>query len=99
MAATAEYPNVFGFIGVWSAGSRQSDEEVAKQFSALKAAGMRLYYVGCGVDDPLAHDGCMNLVALLKKLDMRYVFRESTGGHTWFNWRIYLSEFAPMLFR
>ena len=35
----------------------------------------------------------------LKKVGMKYNFRESPGAHTWFNWRIYLSEFAPMLFR
>jgi enterochelin esterase-like enzyme len=99
MAVTAEYPAMFGYIGVWSAGSRQSDEEITKQLSSIKAAGMRLYYVGCGVDDPLAHTGSVKLVDLLRKLDMRYRFRESTGGHTWFNWRIYLSQFAPMLFR
>ncbi len=99
VAATAKYPGTFGYIGVWSAGIRQADEEVTRQLSEIKAAGMRLYYVGVGVDDKLAHDGSVRLVELLRKLDMRYRFRESTGGHTWFNWRIYLSEFAPMLFR
>ena len=99
MTATAQYPKTFGYIGVWSAGSRQPDEEISRQLSSIKAAGMKLYFVGCGVDDPLAHAGSIKLVENLKKLDMRYKFRESTGGHTWFNWRIYLSEFAPMLFR
>jgi enterochelin esterase family protein len=27
------------------------------------------------------------------------VFVESPGGHTWINWRNYLSDFAPQLFR
>jgi enterochelin esterase-like enzyme len=99
MAATAAFPKTFGYIGVWSAGSRQSDEEITKQLLAIKAGGAKLYYVGCGVDDQLAHVGSTKLVELLKKIDMRYVFRESTGGHTWFNWRIYLSDFAPRLFR
>jgi len=26
-------------------------------------------------------------------------FQESTGAHTWVNWRNYLHEFAPRLFR
>lgn len=99
LAATALYPDKFGYIGIWSAGSRQPDEEINRQLSALKTAGVKLYYVGCGVDDQLAHAGSVKLVEILRKLDMRYKFRESTGGHTWFNWRIYLSEFAPMLFR
>jgi enterochelin esterase family protein len=28
-----------------------------------------------------------------------YVYRESEGGHTWRNWRMYISEFVPMLFK
>jgi enterochelin esterase-like enzyme len=99
MAVTAKYPKAFHYIGVWSAGSRQPEEEIVGQLSAIKAAGARLYHVGCGVDDPLAHDGSMKLAALLKKLDMRYKLRESPGGHTWANWRIYFSEFASLLFR
>ena len=99
MAVTAKYPKTFGYIGVWSAGSRQPEEEILRQLATIKSTGARLYYVGCGVDDQLAHDGSLRLVELLKKLDMRYRFRESTGGHTWFNWRFYLGEFAPMLFR
>jgi enterochelin esterase-like enzyme len=39
------------------------------------------------------------MVEVLKKVDMKYTFRESPGGHTWFNWRIYLKEIAPMLVR
>jgi len=27
------------------------------------------------------------------------MFIESEGGHTWSNWRDYLSTFAPQLFR
>jgi enterochelin esterase family protein len=30
---------------------------------------------------------------------MEFTYRESGGGHTWSNWRLYLSELAPLLFR
>jgi enterochelin esterase family protein len=99
MAATANFPGTFGYIGVWSAGSRQPDEEITRQLLAVKAGGVKLYYVGCGVDDKLAYAGSTKLVEMLKKAEMNYTFRESSGGHTWFNWRIYLSEFGPLLFR
>jgi enterochelin esterase family protein len=99
LAATNNFPGTFGYIGVWSAGTRQMDDAIVKQLEAVKAAGVKLYYVGCGVDDQLAYTGSKNLVELLKKIDVKYTFRESSGGHTWFNWRIYLSEIAPMLFR
>jgi enterochelin esterase family protein len=99
LTATNTFPGTFGYIGVWSAGVRQPNDAIVKQLSAVKAAGVRLYYVGCGVDDKLAYEGSKTLVSLLKQAGIEPTFRESSGGHTWFNWRIYLSEFAPMLFR
>jgi enterochelin esterase-like enzyme len=99
ITTTALYPRTFGYIGVWSAGSRLTDEQLSLRLSIIKAGGAKLHYVGCGVDDQLAHTGSTRLVEQLKKLDMWYRFKETTGGHTWFNWRIYLSDFATMLFR
>jgi enterochelin esterase family protein len=36
---------------------------------------------------------------MLKKHGFTPFFRESSGGHTWINWRNYLDEFAPQLFQ
>jgi hypothetical protein len=30
---------------------------------------------------------------------MKVVSKETPGGHTWANWRDYLRDFAPLLFR
>ena len=38
-------------------------------------------------------------VDLFKKHGFSPVFKESSGGHTWLNWRAYLAEFAPQLFK
>jgi enterochelin esterase family protein len=38
-------------------------------------------------------------VDLFKKHGFTPVYKESAGGHTWLNWRDYLSEFAPQLFQ
>ncbi|AMY11880.1 Carbohydrate acetyl esterase/feruloyl esterase precursor [Luteitalea pratensis] len=38
-------------------------------------------------------------VALFEKQGFSPVFRQTDGGHTWINWRSYLVEFAPQLFR
>lgn len=99
LTATNNHPNVFGWIGVWSAGVRQPNETIPKQLAAVKAAGPKLYYVGCGVEDKLAYEGSKTLVSLLKQAGIEPVFRETPGGHTWFNWRIYLSDFATKIFR
>ena len=99
ISATNGHPGFFAWIGVFSAGVRNVNEETEKQFAALKAGGVKLYYVGCGVKDPLAYAGSQALDALLRKLGFVSMFNETPGGHTWANWRIYLSDMAPRLFR
>ena len=69
-------------------------------FEALKKAGVKYYYVGHGKDDPVVRVAQgENLAAQLEKVGINYHFTESSGGHTWSNWRIYLNEFAPKLFQ
>ena len=65
---------------------------------AQRDNGLSLYWIGCGTDDFLWK---MN-AGFRQKLDAMefpYTFRESDGGHTWRNWRIYLNEFAQLLFK
>jgi enterochelin esterase-like enzyme len=38
-------------------------------------------------------------VALFEKQGFTPVYKETEGGHTWINWRQYLVEFVPQLFR
>ena len=96
---TLTNPDMFSYIGVYSSGIRTVTEELENQFKVLKSKNPKLYWVGCGVNDPLAYQGSKSLTELLKKDGFNYVFRETPGGHTWANWRIYLSEMAPVLFK
>jgi enterochelin esterase family protein len=108
---TFNNPGMFDYIGVYSMGlmsgfgRQQTPDEAAKaeqerdqKIEALKESGYRLYWIGCGKDD-FVYQSVINLRNALDKHNFKYVYRESTGGHTWANWRIYLSEFAPMLFK
>lgn len=96
---TVNNPDLFAYIGVFSAGVRTPTPEIEKQLETLKASKPKLYWVGCGVTDPLAYTGTKTLVELLKKHNFVFVYRESEGAHTWFTWRVYLAEFAPLLFK
>jgi enterochelin esterase-like enzyme len=96
---TLTNPDMFAYIGVFSMGIRTVNEEVEKQFVELKSKNPKLYWVGCGEKDQIAFQGSQTLVALLKKDGFNFIYRETPGGHTWANWRIYLSEMAPLLFR
>ena len=64
----------------------------------LKVSNPKLYWIAIGKTDFLYK----NNVDYRKKLDdngYKYEYYESDGGHIWKNWRIYLTKFAPMLFK
>ncbi len=65
--------------------------------AALKK-GTALIWLSTGVDDGLITN-TRATVELLKNHGFNPVLKESPGGHTWINWRNYLSEFATRLFR
>jgi len=60
--------------------------------------GLALLWFRTGKDDFLLNT-TTSTVEMLKKHGFNPVFNESPGGHTWINWRQYLNEFAPQLFR
>jgi len=97
ITATTEYPGVFGYIGVFSSGIFDPNADMEGKFMELKKSGFNKYWVGCGKDD-FVMESNKRLLDLLQKCDMEYEYYESAGGHTWANWRNYLSVFAPMLF-
>jgi enterochelin esterase family protein len=105
---TNNNPDLFTYIGVFSMGIMNFGipaQDVAKieqereaKIELLKKSGYKVYWIGCGKDDFL-YGSVTSLRSTLDKHNFKYTYRESTGGHTWANWRIYLSEFAPLLFK
>jgi enterochelin esterase family protein len=66
--------------------------------NAATKKGLRVLWFSTGKEDGLIGT-TRNTVDLLKKHGFAPVFLESEGGHTWLNWRDYLSQFAPQLFQ
>jgi enterochelin esterase family protein len=96
-------PGKFMYIGVWSMGlynfsGQYNKEEHVRQLKALQASNPKLYYIGCGKTDFL-YKGVKDLRALYDEIGFKYTYQESEGGHSWNNWRLYLAEVAPLLFR
>jgi enterochelin esterase-like enzyme len=97
VTATNAHPDEFSYVGVFSMGTAV---DITDKLEALKKAGVKFYYVGHGKDDPVVKvANGENLAAQLEKVGIKSHFTESTGGHTWSNWRIYLNEFTPSLFQ
>lgn len=93
------YPDMFDYVGLFSAAVRGvEDAEVAESLVRQRDNGLKLYWIACGNTDFL-YQANKDYMKYLDSISFPYTFRESDGGHIWRNWRIYLSEFAPMLFR
>jgi enterochelin esterase family protein len=66
--------------------------------NAAAKKGLKVLWFSTGTDDFLL-ETTRSTVALLKRHGFTPQFTESAGGHTWLNWRDYLSQFAPLLFQ
>jgi enterochelin esterase family protein len=98
------HPEVFHYIGIFSIGLRS--EEAVAEYEASDAEVLRRsardlklvrYYVG--KEDQLVYTSVAPTVDMLRKNGIKLDLTESGGGHTWTNWRRYLLDFAPYLFR
>ena len=99
------YPDMFNYSGMFSAAIGVSDPSVSLMYQDVDAKlatyfGKKpaLLWIGCGNTDFLYQAN----KEFMKKLDdagYPYQYMETEGGHIWRNWRIYLTEFVPLLFK
>jgi len=99
------YPNTFDYVGLFSAAIMADAKVTSKVYANVDGTlktqmknGYKLYWIGIGKADFL-YKNVTEYRAKLDGMGMKYTYRESEGGHTWTNWRVYLSEFAPLLFK
>lgn len=109
-AISAQYPNTFNYVGVFSAppiASMKSRndaerakyaEEFVKKLEVQQKNGFDLYWIACG-DTDFLYQGVIDSMKAMDEIGFDYTYRESGEGHIWKNWRLYLAEFAPMLFK
>ncbi len=99
------YPDTFDYIGLFSAALVPNENVTSKVYENIDATlqqqmknGFKLYWIGIGKTDFLYKNN-VEFRSKLDEMKFPYVYRESEGGHTWTNWRTYLSELAPQLFK
>jgi enterochelin esterase family protein len=81
------------------AGPSDWEKRYAAQLSDPKLKrGLRLFWFSTGKDDFLLQM-THSTVDLFKRHGFAPEYVESAGGHTWINWRDYLTAFAPKLFQ
>ena len=101
-------PDMFDYIGLFSAAvdQQQPDPNGHPEIYAdrngkidkLFAKNPKLFWIGIGKTDFLFKNN-NDLRAYLDSKHHKYTYLETDGGHIWRNWRIYLSEYAPLLFK
>jgi enterochelin esterase family protein len=97
----------YAYVGVFSSGvfgierRETADAWEARYKESLDDAeskkGLKLVWFATGKEDFLVGTSQATVDAL-KNHGFEVAYRESEGGHTWLNWRVYLHEFAPLLF-
>lgn len=104
MQISKEYPEMFDYVGLFSAAIFRGEEGVATydnleaKLERQFAKAPKLYWIAIGSEDFL-YDENVKYRALLDEKGYKYEYRESGDGHVWRNWRIYLAEFSQKLFK
>ena len=100
-----QYPDMFDYVGLFSAATMPGKAEDSPVYADLERKlavqfGKKpsLYWIAIGKDDFL-YPMNEEFRRLLDKEGYPYEYLENEGGHVWRNWRIYLTEFVPRLFR
>ena len=105
---TLNNPDMFNYSGMFSAaigtGSEQTAahkeiyENVDGKLAAYFSKKPALLWIGIGKTDFLIQSN-NEFRSKLDAAGYPYKYMETDGGHIWRNWRIYLSEFVPLLFK
>lgn len=104
----------YAYIGVFSSGifgltedTAQGDNDPGPSYEETNSEvlnndklkeGLELFWFATGKDDFLLETSRAT-VDLFEKYGFDVTYVETGGGHTWLNWRDYLIEFTPQLFK
>lgn len=86
----------FAYIAAFSGGGNRAEWEKAEP--VMLNQKLKVLWLGCGTED-FAYNGVKGMHDLLSQKNVKHVWNESGGGHSWPNWQVYLSKYAPLLFR
>lgn len=97
-------PDTFGYIGLFSPAIYPPEEATSEVYENMNGTleqqyenGYELYWIAIGKTDFL-FDQVKTYRSTLDSLQIPYEYVESEGGHTWKNWRDYMTVFVPRLF-
>lgn len=105
MHISKQYPDMFDYVGLFSAAILPGQDVKSPIYDDLEgklktqfAKKPALYYIAIG-DTDFLYKNNQDYRKLLDDNGYPYTYFETPEGHIWKNWRIYLTEFAPKLFK
>ncbi len=100
-----QYPDMFDHVGLFSAAARNGDSSKSPVYQDFEQKlkiqfekNPALYWIAIGNTDFLYEENT-EFRKFLDEKGYKYTYYESEEGHIWKNWRIYLTEFAPLIFK
>lgn len=98
------HASMFDYVGLFSPAIVPNESVNSQVYNDLDGTlrqqmenGYKLYWIAIGKTDFL-FEQVENFRERLDDMGMPYEYYESEGGHTWNNWREYLTIFVPKLF-
>ncbi len=101
IAIAFRHLDLFSSIGAFSAAiPGDFEKEFAQTIEKPKEvnAKLKVFWFACGKQDSL-FERSQKFSDMLDARQIKHTFRPSEGAHVYKVWRLYLSEFAPLLFR
>jgi enterochelin esterase family protein len=86
----------FAYIAAFSGAGNRTEWQNAD--ADMLNRKLKVLWIGCGTEDP-GYNNVKGMDDLLTQKNVKHVFNPSGGGHSWPNWQVYLSKYAPLLFR
>lgn len=105
MHISKQYPDMFDYVGLFSAAIMPGKDVNSPVYENIEGKlkvqfdkHPALYWIGIGNKDFL-YNANKDYRKLLDDKGYKYTYFETPDGHIWKNWRIYLTEFVPLLFK
>ena len=105
MNISLNYPDMFNYSGMFSAAIGVSDPSISPMYQDMDtklatyfSKKPALLWIGCG-DTEFLFQANRDFVKKLQDGGYPHTYYENDGGHIWRNWRIYFTEFVPLIFK
>jgi enterochelin esterase-like enzyme len=97
---------LFSYLGVFGSGWLPMQKSISdaqydfmKNNAAMINSNLKLLWIAMGGKEDIAYKNCQTMLSKFEELNIKFIYYECPGGHTWPVWRNDLHNLAPLLFK